>query len=175
MDEICKYAGIDAFDTCNGVGCGTTLFVQGCSHHCRNCHNPETWAFDGGKTFDKKIFDTLFSYLSQDSISRLTISGGEPFDNISMVCPIVKIFKEKYPNKKLWIYSGYAFEELSIAALTSEDVRIVLCLCDVLVDGEFQCKKKDPSLAYRGSTNQRIIDVQKSLKYNQICFYDIPS
>lgn len=174
MNETCKYAGIDAFDICNGVGCGVTLFVQGCSHHCQECHNPETWSFDGGKVFEQKTFDLLFSYLDQESVTRFTISGGEPFDNVALIHPLVKAFKSKFPNKKLWIYSGYTFEELFIAAITNDDIRTILRLCDVLVDGEFQHKKKDLSLAYRGSANQRIIDVQKSIKYNQICFYDIP-
>lgn len=159
-----NYAGIDTYDINNGKGFGVTLFVQGCPHHCKGCHNPQTWDFNDGHVFTTEILDKLLDIASSDNIVRLTISGGEPFENITLCEQVVSIFKEKYPNKAIWVYSGYTYEELK----THYDAHYLLDLCDVLVDGPYIQEKRDLSLAFRGSSNQRIIDLNKTREQNQV-------
>lgn len=154
-----KYAGIDRFDVNNGNGVGATLFVQGCSHHCKGCQNKSTWNKNGGYPFTQKVFDDLFKILSDPSISRFTLSGGDPLDNVEFSYFLCKNFKSSHPEKKLWIYTGYKYETIIQDAKYSN----ILKLCDVLVDGEFKIEEKDLRLQFRGSRNQRIIDVQKSM------------
>ena len=160
----CKFAGIETFDINNGTGFGVTLFVQGCSHHCEGCHNPETWDFCGGREFDKSMADKLARVLCDDNIVRLTISGGEPFDNREFVLAVCSMFKAMLPHKKLWIYTGYTFEQLADNPECAE----LLDLCDVLVDGEFQIDKLDLSLPFRGSANQRVIDMNETRKTGKV-------
>lgn len=155
-----RFAGIDKFDFNNGNGVGATLFMQGCSHHCKDCHNKSTWNKDGGIEFTQQSFDELFSTLSYDVVSRLTLSGGDPFDNVEFSKFISQEFKKKFPYKKLWIYTGYTFEDIS----TKKEIEEIIKICDVIVDGEFISSLKNLRLQFRGSENQRIIDVQKSIK-----------
>lgn len=163
-----RYAGIETYDINNGTGFGVTLFVQGCTHHCNECHNPQTWDFDGGKEFDKTTFDKLRKSFSDPNIVRLTISGGEPFDNYCAVYEIANLFKSACPDKQLWLYSGYTYEEIQ-AKYPQNDL---LGLCDVLVDGEYIKDKRDLSLPFRGSSNQRIIDLNKTRENNRIVMKD---
>lgn len=160
-------AGIETYDINNGTGFGVTLFVQGCSHHCKGCHNPTTWSFDGGKTCTEEAISELLKTLSDPNIVRLTISGGEPFDNLYFVFAICTLFKRLFPEKKLWIFSGYTFEQLLVRPYAD----ILLDITDVLVDGKFELEKRDLSLAFRGSSNQRLIDVQQSLRNNKVILY----
>lgn len=163
-----RFAGIDKFDVNNGNGVGATLFVQGCSHHCKGCHNQSTWDKSKGISFTQSTYDELFNELSKKHISRLTLSGGDPLDNMELSYFVSKNFKKFYPEKELWIYTGYKYEEI----IHQEKYRRLLELCDVLVDGEFRIEEKDLRLQFRGSRNQRIIDVQKSIVANKIILWE---
>ena len=167
--NTCNYAGIDVYDINNGKGFGVTLFVQGCPHHCKGCHNPQTWDYNSGKVFTSEVMDKLLGVASSDNIIRLTISGGEPFDNVFLCEAVAEEFKIRYPNKSIWVYSGYTYEELK----THYDAHFLLDLCDVLVDGPYIQEKRDLSLAFRGSSNQRIIDLNKTRKHNEVVLLDI--
>lgn len=158
-DNHFRVAGIDPCEVCNGLGFGVTLFLQGCSHHCEGCHNPSTWDPNGGQLFDSAIMKQLEERCSDPNIRRLTISGGEPFDSSDATGRIADWFVSKFPEKSLWIYTGYYFEELP----NMEDVRHVLNLCSVLVDGPFILAERDITLPFRGSRNQRIIDVPATI------------
>lgn len=163
-----RFAGIDKFDVNNGNGVGTTLFVQGCSHHCKGCHNQSTWDKSKGIPFTQSIYDELFNELSKKHISRLTLSGGDPLDNVELSYFVSKDFKNLYLEKELWIYTGYKYEEI----IHQDKYKSLLKLCDVLVDGEFRIEEKDLRLQFRGSRNQRIIDVQKSIVANKIILWE---
>lgn len=163
MNEF-RYAGIETFDINNGTGFGVTLFVQGCSHHCKGCHNPTTWDFNGGESLDPVTLSKLFSTLQDPNIKRLTISGGEPFDNICLVNAICKRVKTEAPDISIWIYTGYTFEDI----IQNDERKSILKYCDVLVDGEFVLERRDLSLPFRGSSNQRVIDIPTTLQSGTI-------
>ena len=158
-----KYNVIRKMDISDGPGVRVSIFMQGCEFHCKNCFNPETWNFDGGKDFDKETIDEVLNLCGQDHIKGLSILGGEPMHpkNIDATTNLAKAFKEKYPNKNLWVWSGFDFEK---------DLRDkeVVSYIDVLVDGRYVDELHDPTLKWRGSSNQRVIDVQKSLKDGNI-------
>ena len=137
--------------------------MQGCEFHCKNCFNPETWSFDGGKEFTQESIDEVLNLCGQDYIKGLSILGGEPMHpkNIEATTKLAKEFKEKYPNKDLWIWSGFKFDQ----DLKDKEVTKYV---DVLVDGRYVDELHDPTLKWRGSSNQRVIDVQKSLKNNEV-------
>lgn len=162
-----RFAGIDKFDFNNGNGVGATLFVQGCSHHCKGCQNMSTWDKNGGEEFTQSAFDDLFSTLANEVISRLTLSGGDPFDNIDFTYFISNEFKSRFSEKKLWIYTGYLFEDI----VANKETRKILELCDIVVDGEFIANQKNLRLKFRGSENQRIIDVQKSIEQEKVILW----
>lgn len=173
-----RYAGVDLCDANNGRGVGVTLFVQGCPHHCPGCHNPETWDFDGGHIYDDQIDNQLFQQLSKPYIKRLTLSGGEPFSNVHMCDSIASRFKQLYPQKKLWVYTGYEFEVLIEACKNAREYNTLMLgdiirMSDVIVDGQYVDTLRDISLPFCGSSNQRIIDVQKSLEANSVVLYDL--
>lgn len=159
-----RYAGIDEYEYVNGVGVGVTLYMQGCVHHCKGCHNPETWDFEGGKDMDMIVMAQLFETLDDPNVNRLTLSGGDPFNNVDFANDIALLFKINHPDKALWIFTGYTYEEL----VAEPKARCLLEKCDVLVDGEYIEELRDLSLAFRGSSNQRIIDVKKSLETSRI-------
>lgn len=164
----CKYAGIYKDDMSNGIGIGAVLFVQYCTHHCKGCQNPETWDIDGGKEFKKEIFIDLMNYLQLSYVDRFTLSGGDPFDNFELSYYVANNFKKECPNKSLWVYTGYTFESL----LQDPEAFKLLEITDILVDGRFEEDKKDLTLPFRGSSNQRIIDVKKSLESNSVVLYE---
>lgn len=164
-----RIAGIETYDINNGIGFGVTLFVQGCTHHCKGCHNPTTWAFDGGHVCTEGAIAKLFQVLADPNIVRLTISGGEPFDNVLFVLAVCVLFKKLFPQKQLWVYTGYTYESLSGNPLADT----LLQITDVLVDGPFELDKRDLSLAFRGSNNQRLVDVQRSLKEGGVVPFEI--
>lgn len=157
-----NYAAIKETDIANGSGVRVSLFVSGCDRHCKGCFNSEIWNFDAGEPFDEFIAVKLFKLVDREFISGLSILGGEPLDprNIGVVGGLVRSFKESLPGKTIWIYTGYKFEEIS----HNEFIRYV----DVIVDGEFIEAEKDISLRFRGSRNQRIIDVKKTLSTGNI-------
>lgn len=166
-----NYSNIKFNDIANGEGVRTSLFVSGCTHHCKNCFNKETWDFNYGKPFDKNIQNKIIESLKPDYINGLTLLGGEPMEpaNQQGLLPFIKQIKQIYPNKKIWCYSGYTWEQLtSPSRAFCPWTKELLSYIDILVDGEFVEAKKDITLRFKGSSNQRIIDVQQSLKNNKI-------
>ena len=170
-----NYAEIKNCDIANGLGVRVSLFVSGCTHHCKNCFNEVTWDFYYGKVFDEKVEEQILEYLKPNHITGLTLLGGEPMEpsNQRALLPFIKKVKETYPNKDIWMYSGYVFDKelLQESRARFEVTDELLSYIDVLVDGRFVEELKDLSLKFRGSSNQRIIDVQESLKTNQVVLY----
>lgn len=167
-----NYAKIKKYDIANGPGVRVSLFVSGCRHHCKNCFNPETWDFCYGEPFDEGVMEEIISALSPSYISGFSLLGGEPFEpeNQAALAPFLTRIKETYPEKNIWCYSGYNFEtdmltgKLGDADITAEMLKNI----DFLVDGEFVEALKDPSLRFKGSSNQRIIDVARSLAEDEL-------
>ena len=158
-----RYNLIRKMDISNGPGVRVSIFMQGCSFHCKNCFNKETWDFKGGKEFTDKTIKEVLDLCSKEHIKGLSILGGEPMhpNNIDGTTSLAKAFKEKYPEKNLWVWSGFKFDE----DLKGKEV---LNYVDVLVDGVYKDELHDPTLKWKGSANQRVIDVQKSIKTNEI-------
>ena len=166
-----RYADYYDCDICNGNAVGMSLFVQGCPLHCDGCFNPETWDFAGGKEWNKETKYNFIKLAGRDYISRISILGGEPLcdENVKEVLCLVMNLSMSYPQKQIWIDSGYTWEKIFEDESYFNTVRQnVLSFADVLVDGQFECDKKDLSLPFRGSGNQRIIDIQESIKNNRI-------
>lgn len=164
-----RYSGIEFDDVSNGDGLGAVFFTQYCPHHCKQCHNPQTWSKYGGKEFNIDVFNNLMRYYeSVPFANRLTISGGDPLASLEVTNFIASEFKRRYPNKQLWIYTGYLFEDL----IKDSKYLPILELTDVIIDGKFDINKRDVTLKFRGSANQRIIDVSKSLKQGEIVLYN---
>lgn len=165
-----RYTLMRKMDISNGKGIGVSLFVQGCRAHCKNCFNPETWNFTGGNEWTKESKNTFFEFVSKPYVARVTILGGEPFEqeNVDEVIDVLKEVKNRFPEKQVWVYTGYKFEQV-----LSSDMKNALPYIDVLVDGRYVDELSDISLAYKGSSNQRIIDIQKSLAYNEVVLYNI--
>lgn len=165
-----RYASIRDMDISNGTGVGAAIFFQGCSIHCKNCFQPQTWDFNGGKEWTDETTKELFQILSKSYIKRLTLLGGEPLDQAhELNCLLIKI-KEKFPNLQIWIYSGRTFEENIAYNDGNENFWKKMCLlqCDVLVDGKFIDEQKDLTLKFRGSKNQRVIDLKKTFENGKI-------
>ena len=160
-----RYHNITKDDMLNGEGLRVVLWVSGCSHHCEGCHNPVTWDPTGGIPFDAAAEQELLDALGRDYISGITFSGGDPLyeGNRGEVARLAKKIKQAYPNKSIWLYTGYRWEEISALPLMQ--------YIDVLVDGKFVADLKDTKLHWKGSFNQRIIDVQKSLKNSSLYLY----
>ncbi len=157
-----RYNLVRKMDISNGPGVRVSIFMQGCSFHCKNCFNPETWDFNGGKEFTDKTIEEVIDLCNKDYVKGLSILGGEPMNptNIEGTTKLAKAFKKEYPNKNIWVWSGYNFEK----DLKDKEV---LNYVDVLVDGQYKEELHSPILKWRGSSNQRVIDVQKSLKNNK--------
>ena len=157
-----RYHNITKDDMLNGDGLRVVLWVSGCSHCCKSCHNPITWDPAGGLYFDESARQEIFEQLDKPYISGITFSGGDPLHSANRpdVRRFMKEIKEKYPNKTVWLYTGDVWENVC------DD--IMMQYVDVLVDGEFQEDKKDSRLLWKGSSNQRVIDVQKTLKQTNI-------
>lgn len=167
-DGYMNYHNITTDDMRNGDGLRVVLWVAGCEHHCKGCQNPITWNPNGGITFDNEAREELFAELSKDYISGITFSGGDPLFpfNRAMISNLVAIVKNKYPAKTVWIYTGYIWETVKGLALMQH--------VDVLVDGPFIQELADVNYHWAGSTNQRVIDVQKSLLEGKVVLYDTP-
>ena len=167
-----NYANIKFNDIANGEGIRTSLFVSGCTHQCKHCFNREAWDFNYGKVFDEAIQDKILASLAPSHINGLTLLGGEPMEpaNQKGLLPFVKRVKEVYPNKTIWCYTGYLFDKelLSPSRAQCPWTRELLSYIDVLVDGEFVYELKDITLRFKGSSNQRVIDVQQSLSAGQV-------
>ena len=168
------YGEIKSVDIADGIGVRVTLFVSGCTNRCEGCFQPQTWDFSYGKEFTAETEDKLVSLLAPSYINGLTLLGGEPFepDNQRALLPFVKRVRMTYPKKSIWAYSGYTFEELTRGRETRnprcEVTDELLSLIDVLVDGRFMADKKNISLRFRGSENQRKIDVPRTLGEGRI-------
>ena len=163
-----NYASIKKCDVANGPGVRVSLFVSGCSHHCKGCFNQEAWDYNYGNTFTEKEEIEVMEALKPDYIKGLSLLGGEPLDlkNQEGLLPIVKKAKELYPDKPIWCYTGYLFDKQVIGQMSKENdtTNELLKYIDYVVDGQFVEGLKNPALKFRGSSNQRIIDVQETLK-----------
>ena len=174
-----RYAQIRELDISNGEGVGVALFVQGCRFACKNCFNPDTWDFNGGKEWTQETEDKLVKLASRPYIKRLSILGGEPLvdENLDGVLHLVDRFRLLFPNKSIWIYSGYQWEQLFNGGvyLTKDCAgwkrREIVKQCNVLVDGRYIDSQRNPSKKWAGSDNQRVIDIRKSLEKNKIILY----
>lgn len=165
-----NYIKISKNDIANGIGIGCVLWVAGCNCHCKNCHNQSTWDFNAGLPFTEDTMQEILLTLTKPYISRFTLSGGHPLDllNAPEVLKIVKRVKMVFPNKDIWIYSGYVWENI----IKNETLKEILKYTDILVDGAYVDELRDISLPFKGSSNQRIIDVSKSLKTNEVILWE---
>lgn len=163
-----NYAAIKQADVANGPGVRVTLFVSGCTHHCKGCFNSEAWDFDYGNEFTQETQEEILRLLQPDYITGLTLLGGEPMEPVNQegLLPLIRKVRERLPQKSIWCFTGYDFERDILGKMFSSlDVtRELVSLFDVMVDGPFIEEKKNLRLKFRGSENQRILDVKRSLK-----------
>lgn len=168
-----NYAQVFMCDIANGPGCRTSLFVSGCTHHCNSCFNEVAWDFNYGKEFDQHVQDELIKESKLPYIEGFTFLGGEPMEIVNQkeLRPFMERIKTELPDKNIWIYSGYTYEELTDPKnmrCHCEDTDAILSMTDVLVDGKFELDKKDITLRFRGSSNQRVIDIPETRKSGHI-------
>lgn len=161
------YMKIEKSSISNGLGVRVVFWCAGCSRKCKGCFNPETWSFEAGKPFDDTARNYLFEQLSKPYIKGITFSGGHPFEseNLNDVTQLLKDIKQKFPQKDIWLYTGFTWEQVK----DFEAIKYV----DVLVDGPYIEELRDMTLAFRGSSNQRIIDVERSLQQNEVILLTI--
>lgn len=163
-----KYGDIKYYDVINGIGVRVSIFVSGCSHHCEHCFNKETWDDTYGEEFDANVENNIFQYISKYNsvIKGISILGGDPTysKNIKPLSDFIDRFKDKFPTKDIWIWSGYTWEKI----LKDKDIYKLISKCDVLIDGVFVEKLKNIKLKFRGSSNQRVIDIKKSIANNKV-------
>jgi len=173
-----NYCALKKLDVANGEGLRTTLFVSGCRNRCKNCFQPETWSFDYGEPFTERVWLEIFDTMKQPSVRGLTLLGGEPFEpeNQTALLPFIREFKRRFPEKNIWAYTGNLYEELTALAgsnpkaldITAE----LLSYVDILVDGRFVEEEKSLGLRFRGSKNQRIIDMNKTREAGSIVIWE---
>ena len=173
-----RYAQIRSLDLSNGEGVGVALFVQGCHFHCPNCFNPETWDFNGGKEWTEEVKNKFLELANRPYIKRISILGGEPLaeENIDGVLDLVNRIRLLSPQKSIWLYTGYDFVDILKDAAEKKDKEslmrfMILKNVDILVDGKFIEFMRDITLPYKGSKNQRLIDIQKSLQKGEIVLW----
>ena len=175
-----NYHNITHDDMNNGDGLRVGLWVSGCSLHCKGCQNPQTWSSTSGIFFDNEAKEEIFEELSKPYIAGLTLSGGHPLQdyNVEEIYMLIKEIKEKFPQKTIWLYTGFTWEYI-FPSVTLDELNIyntyrqeIVKLCDVVVDGPYIDSQRDITLKWRGSSNQRVIDVQKSLKRNEVILYE---
>ena len=162
-----RFAQIRKEDISNGPGIRVSLFVQGCNRHCDGCFNPETWDYGKGQIFNRRIQELFLDLGKEKKITGFSILGGEPLDQDERMLELIKKIKERYPDKTIWMWTGHTYEDL-----TDEQMEIVK-LIDVLVDGPFIISQKCPGKRFRGSMNQRIIDIKKTLESGTITIHDL--
>lgn len=162
-----RYHNITTDDMLNGDGLRTVLWVAGCTHCCKGCHNPITWDINGGIPFDEAAEQELFEKLASEHISGITFSGGDPLhpENRGEIARLCVKFRERFPDKDIWLYTGYTFEEIE------SEFPEIIPLVDIIVDGEFVEEECDPKLHWCGSANQRVIDVKKTLGLGKIVIF----
>ena len=180
-----NYHNITYPDMNNGSGLRVVLWLSACSHHCKGCQNPQTWDINSGIPFDENAKEELFRELSKDYISGITFTGGDPLheNNLCEVIQLIEEIRSKFSNKTIWLYTGYEWEDIwydskividDYTNKVYEDYKKrqqIISKCDVLVDGEYKEELRDISLHWRGSSNQRVIDVQESLKKGEIVLW----
>ena len=161
-----RYNKIRKMDISNGPGIRVSVFFQGCPFHCKNCFNPETWDFDSGKCFTDDTINHILELCEGSHITGLSILGGEPLHprNIDGTLKLSKLFKEKYKNKTIWCWTGFKYEDIKESEIFN--------YIDVLIDGQFHQEEFNPNLKWRGSKNQRVIDIKKSLKNKGIVLHE---
>ena len=173
-----NYGEIKTTDVANGTGVRVSLFVSGCTHHCKGCFNQETWDFGYGKEFTRETEELLLKALSPSYIAGLTVLGGEPFEpeNQKVLLPFLRRVRKQYPQKTIWCYTGYLLDQelWQDSRARCQYTDEMLSLVDVLVDGEFVQERKNISLRFRGSENQRVIDLKKSDREGGIICLDLP-
>lgn len=163
-------AGINFESVVDGVGVRAAIFVSGCLHACKGCHNPSSHSFTAGRPFTQNLQDEIIDYVRKTPfVSGITLSGGDPMYSAKDLTPFIRRIKSELPDISVWIYSGFTYDEI----LEDADMLSLLCLCDVLVDGPFILEQRDITLAYRGSTNQRLIDIPASLAAKEIITYEV--
>lgn len=171
-----NYATIKKRDIANGIGVRVSLFVSGCTHHCKNCFNKETWDFSYGEKFTEYTENLILDYLEPDFVNGLSLLGGEPFEpqNQEALTLFLRKVKERFPYKDIWCYTGYLFDKhlLECSRARCEYTDEMLSYIDVLVDGPYVEEQKDITLQFRGSKNQRVIDVQQSLSKGEVVLWD---
>ena len=158
-----------AFNFVDGEGVRNSLYVSGCMFHCKGCYNAATWSFKAGIPYTKELEEQIMRDLAQPYVQGLTLLGGEPFLNTGILIPLVKRIHKELPEKDIWSWTGYTWEELMFE---TPDKLELLHLVDILVDGRFDITKKNLMLQFRGSSNQRIIDVKKSLNQGEVVIWD---
>lgn len=169
-----RYHNITKDDMLNGDGLRVVLWVSGCSHRCPGCQNPVTWDSDNGLTFDESAYGEIARELEKSWISGLTLSGGDPLytGNLATIKELLCRVKKEYPNKTVWIYSGYKWEDVLLSDEPEMLTRAEIAKnCDVFIDGAFILAKKDVRLKWRGSSNQRVINVKSSLREGRVCLH----
>ncbi len=171
-----NYADIKQYDVANGPGVRVSLFVSGCTHHCKGCFNSVTWDFNYGNPFTQKEIDNIIEYMKPSYVSGFTLLGGEPFEHSNQqgVLPLLRKIKETYPNKTIWCFTGYKFDEDICDRMIKEwpETKELISYIDILVDGKFIEELKNLSLRFRGSSNQRIIEVKESLEKGEIILWE---
>lgn len=178
-----NYAQIRSMDISNGEGIGVSIFVQGCDFHCKNCFNSETWEFSKGQEWNDKTKNQFLKLIEKPFIQRVSILGGEPLHpkNVQNVLKIVDEIRVSYPTKNIWLYTGYTWEQIMypiISDINSKQLTILqirkelVSKCDVLIDGKYVDELRNVSLHWRGSSNQRVINVQETLKQKQIVLWE---
>lgn len=173
-----RYFQIRSMDISNGIGIGTSIFLSGCHFHCKNCHNQELWDFNCGNEYTNDVKNKILKTLQPKWVERFSILGGEPLETINLkeLLALIENIKVLRPDIKIWIYTGYTYEQLQERIKKNKDdyyLEPILRLADVLVDGPFIQEKKDLALVFKGSSNQRIIDLQKTHATNDIVLLDI--
>ena len=170
------YGNIKKSDIANGPGVRFSLFVSGCTHHCKGCFNEETWNFKYGEPFTEKTEEQILKLLEPSYVSGLTVLGGEPMEYVNQkeLLPFLKKVKENYPKKTIWCYTGYVYEKDLLGRMIQKwkITKEILELIDVLVDGPFIEEQKDITLLFRGSANQRLIDVPQSLAAGEVILWE---
>lgn len=166
-----RYATIKPNDTANGEGVTVSFWTQGCEHHCKNCFNKETWDFNGGKEYSRTVRQEVLESINKNGIMRnFAVLGGDPLapQNIDVTLDVVSSVRREFPNIKIYLWTGYEFDKIR-----DEDTKFILHYIDVLIDGKYEESLRDITLKFRGSSNQRVIDVKKSLEENKVIFYKI--
>ena len=178
-----RYAQIRSLDISDGEGCGVALFVQGCDRHCYNCFNSETWNFNGGKAWTEEAKNKFLKLIDKTYIKRVSILGGEPLaeQNLDGVLDLIEEIRISFPEKSIWLYSGYTWNQIMYPVVTDDLNPIrdkiiqtrkdIIKNVDVLVDGEYIDEKRDVTLKWRGSSNQRVIDIKQSIAQNKVVLY----